>query len=325
MGAERELLEPLATPLAVPRPEPRRAVVVVDAPEPAPHYWAGAPSAAVDGGVVYLAYRLRRPRSAGRGGQLVIARSADGERFETIATITKEQLGTESIERAALVAVPDGRWRLYLSYVDPADGRWRIDVLTSERPDGFDPGLREPALRAGDVDGEAVKDPVVHLAGGRWHLWASYLPRPESPVAGLHAGHDAYLVGAVPSATGYATSDDGVRWTWHGPALTGAAGEWDGYCARITSVLLDGGRPVAYYDGGRTVADNYEERTGLALGDGLADFQRRPGGPAAVSPHATGSLRYLCVLPVDSGYRLYYECAMPNGSHALLTEFTPRP
>lgn len=85
---------------------------MVAAPAAGEGYWAGAPSAVVADGTVWLAYRLRRPVELGRGYANVVARSADGVTFETGATITSAQLRCASLERPALVRRPDGGWRL---------------------------------------------------------------------------------------------------------------------------------------------------------------------------------------------------------------------
>jgi hypothetical protein len=92
--------------------------VAVPAPGAGPGAWAGAPSAALDDdGAVLLAYRVRDARH--RGGAVVIARAADGERFEPLATLAKDRFGAESLERSALVRL-DGGWRLYVSCATPA-------------------------------------------------------------------------------------------------------------------------------------------------------------------------------------------------------------
>ena len=46
----------------------------------------------LDGDDVVLAYRLRRPVGQGRGYAVVIARARDGENFEPIQTITKDEM-----------------------------------------------------------------------------------------------------------------------------------------------------------------------------------------------------------------------------------------
>ena len=92
-------------------PWPERGAVAVRPPAAGPGYWAGAPCAVAGDGEVFLAYRLRRPVGRGRGYAVMVARSADGERFETLLSIGKHELATESLERPALVRTPEGRWR----------------------------------------------------------------------------------------------------------------------------------------------------------------------------------------------------------------------
>src|SRR5580658_3518287 len=106
------LSEETVAQVATLMPQPDSSVVAVAPPGTEPGTWAGAPSAARDDGEIYLAYRLRRPQAKGRGYAVAVARSTDGEHFETILTICKEELGAESLERPALIAAPDGGWRL---------------------------------------------------------------------------------------------------------------------------------------------------------------------------------------------------------------------
>jgi hypothetical protein len=127
--------------------------------------------------------------------------------------------------------------------------------------------------------------------------------------------------------TEYATSADGLAWTWHGTALAGRPGEWDSRGTRVTAVRFGAaGEPAvtAYYDGRASAAENYEERTGVATGTDPAALiaLSLPGaGPAAFSPYAAGGLRYLDLVDLPGGQtRLYYELAQPDGSHALVTE-----
>ena len=80
--------------------------LVVAPPEDGAGAWAGAPSALLAGDTFYLAYRLRRPIGEGRGFRNVVARSADGVRFEEVAGLDRERFGAESLERPALVLTP---------------------------------------------------------------------------------------------------------------------------------------------------------------------------------------------------------------------------
>src|SRR4051794_6601090 len=77
------------------------SVVVVPPPDNRPGSWAGAPSAVLADGRVYLAYRLRRPIGAGRGYRNVVAVSDDGVHFREVCHVDRERFGAESLERPA--------------------------------------------------------------------------------------------------------------------------------------------------------------------------------------------------------------------------------
>jgi len=115
---------------------PAKGTVVREPPGEGPGYWAGAPGVTYHRKLerFYMVYRLRRPRGLepDRGAEIRIAYSRDGVTFQDVWSGTKDQLGTSSIERCALVHLPDGGWRLYPSYVDPADGRWMIGLVEAE-------------------------------------------------------------------------------------------------------------------------------------------------------------------------------------------------
>lgn len=49
---------------------------------------------------------------------------------------------------------------------------------------------------------------------------------------------------------------------------------WDYYCARICSVIQLGPIYVAFYDGSKAQNENYEEKTGIAVGLTLDSFYR---------------------------------------------------
>jgi len=287
-------------------PRPDRGVVAAAPPGTGPGYWAGAPCAAAGDGEIFLAYRLRRPIGQGRGYAVAVARSAGGERFETLLTVAKEELACESLERPALVRTPQGRWRLYLSCATPGTKHWRVEVTEAAYPGEF--GVRQ---RSTVLPGDAktgVKDPVIRVVDGQWHLWASCHPLADPQQTDQ-------------MTTEYATSPDGLAWTWHGTALSGTPGRWDARGTRVTSVSFGSREVTAWYDGRASAAENYEERTGVAAGADPAALTALGDGPAAASPYHGGGLRYLDVVPLPDGrHRLYYEMTRPDGSHALVTE-----
>lgn len=272
--------------------------------------WAGAPSAVVADGTHWLAYRLRLPGEP-RGHSNVLARSDDGVRFETVFELEKQRFGAMSLERPALAITPEGRWRMYVSCATPGTKHWRVDLLEADTPEALERAEARTVL-PGDPERVAVKDPVLLHVAGRWHLWASCHPLDDR------------------MTTDYATSEDGIQWRWHGTVLSGRRGMWDERGVRVTTVVVDDDEAVALYDGRATAEENWEERTGIAIGpldrsgDGGPIFGPMTAlgdAPVAVSPHGDGGLRYVAaVRQPKGGYRLYYEAAAGAGSHDLRSE-----
>jgi hypothetical protein len=105
--------------------EPNKGTTVIEPLSSGSGWWAGAPSVLYDDNVkkFYLYYRIRKPRELGRGTNCFIAESNDGVEFKTIWEASKEDLNTASMEKAAMVKTLDGRFRLYISFVDPEDNK----------------------------------------------------------------------------------------------------------------------------------------------------------------------------------------------------------
>ncbi|MBC7289293.1 MAG: hypothetical protein H5T86_14890, partial [Armatimonadetes bacterium] len=106
----RRWINPGAKFLAhVPLFDPETGVTVREPLGEGPGWWAGAPSALYDAstGHFYLYYRYRKPRELGRGVECRIARSWDGLHFEDIWAATKEQINTQSMEKACLIKAGD--------------------------------------------------------------------------------------------------------------------------------------------------------------------------------------------------------------------------
>ena len=309
---------------------PARGKVVREAPGSGKGYWAGACSAMYDHGAgkFYLYYRYRKPRGEGRGFECRIAESTDGVSFTDIWTANKNEFGTSSVERGSLIKTPEGTCLLYISYVDPEDNRWRIDVMEAGTPSEFIPGARMKVLTAPELGLEGVKDPYVVLIGRMYYMLISYAAvaqSGETASAGqLHGTQDAYNTGLIVSATGLATSSDGLDFRWHGTVMDVGEG-WDAYESRVTSVVY--APPVfnAFYDGAENVEGNYEERTGLAMSFDLRRFERiTPKAPLLVSPHASGGLRYVDAVPMGGRIYYYYEMARPDGAHDLMVDVVER-
>ena len=113
---------------------------------------------------------------------------------------------------------------------------------------------------------------------GRWHAWICEHPLTDP-------GDEDRMT------TAYATSRDGLVWHRHGTVLRPRAGEWDARGARVSAVVsLD--PLVVLYDGRRTAADNWHERTGLARGVLGGDLVVDAGAGVLGSPHSDGAFRY---------------------------------
>jgi len=293
----------------VPIPDVQRSEVAIASPGHGDGHWAGAPSASISDDGVYLAYRLRRPVAQGRGYAVVVAHSSNGVDFNTVQVLTRDQFASDSLERPALVRLPDGRWRIYLSIATPGTLHWRIDAIDADDPAHFDPTKRVTVM-PGDEDA-GYKDPVIIRTGDDWRMWVCQ-----------HVIHPSGVADEM--STRLATSTDGLSWELQGDALVGRPGEWDARGARITAVLADHQPPVAYYDGRMSAKQNWEEMTGLAVESSPDTFTSVSAAPLALSPFGNGGLRYLSIIEQDGGYRLYFEVTESDGSHDLRTQYVPR-
>jgi hypothetical protein len=61
-------------------------------------------------------------------------------RFETLLTIGKEEMDTESLERPALVRTPAGTLAALPELRDPGTKHWRVEVTEAAHPAEFDAG-----------------------------------------------------------------------------------------------------------------------------------------------------------------------------------------
>ena len=81
---------PQASVRGFPLPGSAASVVAVPAPGHGPGYWAGASSAVLDeDGTFVVGYRVRNGHDG--AAETVIARSEDGERFTTVATLEQSE------------------------------------------------------------------------------------------------------------------------------------------------------------------------------------------------------------------------------------------
>jgi hypothetical protein len=123
-------------------PHPDQGVVAAEAPGGGPGYWSGAPCAVAGDGEVFLAYRLRRPLGQGRGYAVAVARSADGERFETLEAAHPGEFDiryretvlpgdTKTGVKDPVIVFHRGQWHLWAS-CHLLDDPLQTDQMTTE-------------------------------------------------------------------------------------------------------------------------------------------------------------------------------------------------
>jgi hypothetical protein len=313
--------------------DPLAGSVVAEPPCTEEGCWAGGPSALYDArsGTFYLSYRvrtqLRDHGRAGRGGETRVAVSPDGVRFETVWSASKDAFEALSIEKSCLVLTPEHRFRLYVSYSSRHDYRWRVDVLEADDPRAFDPARRVNVLSPEGTGTEGVKDPVLYLAGGLWHLYVNAAPKPPgadfAKFDRMHREGNAFVSGEIASTTALATSADGVRFDWHGDAIVPGEG-WDRYMTRISALVYTPPFFTAIYDGRPNSGANYTDSPSLAVSTDLRTFRKVDWGRGRLrSPHGRGTLRYVECLRVGRALHYFYEMARPDFAHELRTVCVP--
>ena len=311
----------------VPLFDPAEGTTIMRPEMDAPGYWVGAPALRLDDDKLYLSVRHRRPLSDGRGWKSAIYRVHSVTELEEIWTCSASQLGTASIERSALVHVPDGPWRYYISYLDPTDGRWRIDLLEAGSITDFDVARRVPVLDAANTFSEGVKDPVVLLLDGLVYLFAGYGPRdqvvPGTSAEQLHGSGNVFTTGLVSHPTGMWVSPDGHRFGFERDFVTPGTG-WDSNVTRVSTIMPTDAGFLVFYDGRTSQGDVYEDRTGLVFSQELSTIERHSDHEPLLEGHAgTRCLRYMDYAVVGGDLLYVYETSTDSGSHELRANRVP--
>jgi len=278
-----------------------------------PDWWAGAPSVCMDSeGVVWLACRMREANSprGERGYAIWILRSEDAYHFEQAHAIHRDEVGTVSFERPAMVIDPlTGLLKLYLCRAGkPEPGGWRVDKLDDvSDPGAFDPATARRVVEAPPYSGPGpgVKDPYVINIGGVYYMYVI--------AYGFTRGSRElpYLF----------TSIDGETWEYAGgPVLP--HGGWHDFFTRPACVMPLGGTYAFYYEGSNAewFDPPYNIQGGLAITHDLRHAtDLTPSAPifASSTPGPYSTARYTDYLVLSDRVIFYYEASRPNASNEI--------
>ncbi len=307
--------------------DPLDGVVVVEPPGKEEGFWAGGSSAIFDERTnqFYLSYRVRTQLLEhglkGRGGETIVSVSSDGKNFQKIWVGSKEAFEALSIEKSSIMLTPAGKFRLYVSYISRHDFRWYIDMIEADDPSNFNPAMRINVLSPGNTGTEGVKDPVMMIIGGLWHMYVNFAPRPLTDDWGkfdrMHRTGNAFVSGEVACPTGLATSSDGVRFSWVGEVIS-CGDAWDSYLARISALVYTPPFFTAIYDGRPNSGANYSDSPSLAITSDLRTFHKVDYGHGIMhSPYGHGTCRYVEALRVGETMHYFYEMDRKDFAHEL--------
>ncbi len=220
-------------------------------------WWAGAPSVVRDkDGTFWMACRMRTGEGDRglRGYEIRILRSDDGEHFEKVLSIKREEVPIPGFERPALLIDPaTNEFKLYAC--GPwKDGPWSIvkfdDAAT---PAEFVASSAKPVIvpreKTYERDQQPVeyKDPVIIYADGKYHCYViGYVRRnervfhfisddgntwqpvgnPYEPIMDLSGWHDFFVRPAsiFPTGAGYLFVYEGSKTSWYDPVYNVATG-----------------------------------------------------------------------------------------------------
>ena len=163
--------------------ERRRFVgIAVDTPSEEPGSWTGAGKALVDpvSGDLLLTARPRVAADGVRGYAAEIYRRTEGDRFQRVASVSKEDVARSSgisiysIEGTQLLRDPaTGRWHFYLS-VDTGEGfvwggiNWETLLLTADTLEGPWESHGIVLARGKTYDANQARDSSMDIIDGTW-------------------------------------------------------------------------------------------------------------------------------------------------------------
>lgn len=291
--------------------------VVLESPEDAPEWWAGAPSVLRDAdGVFWMAARMRTadaPRGL-RGYEIQILKSKDGVHFALVHRIKREDVPISGFERPALLQDPkSGRYKLYGCGPWGPDNQWSIIKFDdAASPSEFVPSSARPVIAPRpktyerDIRPDGYKDPVIIFAEDAYH---------------------AYVIGTMRRTERiyHFRSPDGEHWEPVGnyfDSIMNLEG-WHDFYVRPASVVPTEVGYFFFYEGSNVEWYDpvYNMGTGVAFTFDLHTIQElTTEGPLAISCTPSENfhlLRYSHWMRVDDELWVYAEVVKPNESHEV--------
>ncbi len=336
-----------------------RARVIVPPYAAQTGYWFGGGNLVQDGdGTIWLSGRYRNfgdsrtgLEAGTRGLECAVFRSDDGgNSFEKVHSWSKADLSGNgkvlSIEGTGLHRQSDGSWELFISfekeraypdglthYQKPGTGVWSVDRITGATPGTLDIATLASVLSTERPGYLHIKDPVPF----------------DAPVGGTALIFCTHPISWASANSGVAFRREGATAfeveAWE---LVSRGPIWDVASTRITErlelppvgVFADTPIAVYFYDGAESMRQleqsprgykrprgySCEEIGGAFWGpaDRVGGLQRLSQVAAwFVSPHGTGSSRYVSCLKTADGILATWQQSQPDGSQPLVANFLP--
>ncbi len=290
----------------------------------APEWWAGAPTVARGAdGVYWMACRMRTadaPRGL-RGYEVRLLKSPDGDHFETVRKINREEIPIPGFERPALVVDPKtGLFHVFVC--GPwQGGPWSIikfDPVAS--PEQVALATARPVIvpraktHERDIPPSEYKDPVFYHDGNALHCYVIGYIRQNERIFHFR-------------------SVDGENFEPVGnpyEPLMPLSG-WHDFFVRPASVLPAGAGWLFVYEGSKTTWQDPVYNIGTGLGFTF-DLHRiidlTPDAPLALSATpgpVFHTFRYSHWMVADGMLRVYAEVACANGTNEIRLFKLPAP
>jgi hypothetical protein len=339
-----------------------KADVIIKPHEDRSGFWFGGGNIVTDeAGHLWLTGRYRNfgdsrigLEAGARGMECAVFRSNDGGKtFQKIHSWSKADLSHDdekvlSIEGTALHRLSNGTWELFISsekqrsypesvldYQKPGTGVWSIDRISAAKIDELSPESLQPAIVNDNEPGYLhVKDPAVFDAanGDTILLFCTH------PISWA-SSNSSYAIRPADGSS-FAVKDwEMVR---RGPI-------WDVAATRITNRMpipaigLFANMPdisVYFYDGAESLRQLEQNPRGKRRPRGYSceelggafwgidsDFPNMERlskvEPMFISPHGTGSSRYVSTLVTEKGILAIWEQSQPDESQPLVSHFLP--